>query len=165
MKIQLKQLFEIEGELLDINSSLDLSDVKLGMSNPFTEPVCLSGKVFNRAGIVSLSYTATATLHTACDRCATLLDLPVALSFVHVLVKQVNDDSNDELIVVPNLVLDLDELASSDMILELPSKVLCKEDCKGLCQKCGCNLNEQSCSCTRKQVDPRLEILSKLLEK
>ncbi|MEG2372051.1 MAG: DUF177 domain-containing protein, partial [Hydrogenoanaerobacterium sp.] len=80
------------------------------------------------------------------------------------LVKQVNDDSNDDFIVVPSLKLDLDELALSDVILELPSKVLCKESCKGLCPICGVNLNEESCTCTQKRIDPRLEILSKFLE-
>ncbi len=164
MMIDLKQLFEIVGESVNFDCNLNLSGVKLGMTNPFTEPVHLSGKVTNRAGIVSLSYTASAIAHTVCDRCLAPIDTPVVFGFEHILVKQVNDDSNDELVVVPNLVLDLDELASSDIILELPSKVLCKEDCKGICPTCGINLNEKSCNCTQKRVDPRLEILSKLLE-
>lgn len=164
MMIELKQLFEVEGDSIPIDRFLDLSDVKLGVANPFTEPVHLCGRLSHRAGIVSLSYTASATLHAACDRCLAPVDTPVVFRFEHTLVKQVNDDSNDELIVVPDLKLDLDELASSDIILELPSKVLCKEDCKGLCPTCGANLNEQICGCTHKQIDPRLEILSKLLE-
>lgn len=164
MMIDLKQLFEIVGETIDIDCCLSLSEVKLGMTNPFTEPVHLSGKITNRAGIVTLNYTASAAAHHVCDRCLAPINTPVVFGFEHILVKQVNDDSNDDFIVVPNLVLDLDELASSDIILELPSKVLCKEDCKGLCPTCGVNLNEQSCNCTQKRIDPRLEILSKLLE-
>lgn len=164
MMIDLKQLFEIEGESVKIDCDLDLSELQLGNAAPFTEPVHLDGVIRNRAGVVSLSYTARAVAHFVCDRCLAPVDTPVVYRFEHILVKQVNRDSNDELIVVPNLVLDLDELASSDVILELPSKVLCKEDCKGLCPVCGANRNEQSCECTQKRIDPRLEILSKLLE-
>lgn len=162
--IDLKQLFEITGETVEIDCALDLSEVQLGNCKPFPEPARLSGKLQNRAGIVSLNYTAAVAFHAECDRCLAPINTPAVFRFEHILVKQVNDDSNDVLIVVPNLVLDLDELALSDITLELPSKVLCKEDCKGLCQTCGANLNEQSCACTQKRIDPRLEILSKLLE-
>lgn len=164
MIIDLKQLFELEGETVAIDCELDLSQLELAAAKPFTEPIHLSGKVFNRAGIVTLSYTATTVAHMVCDRCLAPMNTPVAYNFVHILVKQVNDDGNDNFIVVPSLALDLDELASSDIILELPSKVLCKEDCKGLCAMCGVNRNETQCSCTQKRVDPRLSILSKLLE-
>mgnify|MGYP001091754997 FL=1 len=61
-------------------------------------------------------------------------------------------------------VLDLEELARTDILLELPTKVLCSEDCKGLCSQCGKNLNEGECSCEKKQIDPRLAILSQLLD-
>ncbi|MGB9809870.1 MAG: YceD family protein, partial [Caldanaerobacter sp.] len=50
------------------------------------------------------------------------------------------------------------------VILSLPMKFLCKEDCKGLCPICGTNLNYGSCSCKREDIDPRLEVLSKLLQ-
>ena len=41
---------------------------------------------------------------------------------------------------------------------------LCRQDCKGLCPSCGCNLNESVCSCGSKQADPRMAVLAKLLE-
>ena len=162
--IDLKQLFEIVGESVIIDVNLDIQEAKLGAKTLFVQPAHLSGTLQNRAGIVTLSYTVSANFHTDCDRCLAVVDTPVVFKFEHILVKQVNDDSNDDFIVVPSLVLDLDELALSDIILELPSKVLCKEDCKGLCPLCGINLNEKSCTCTEKRIDPRLEVLSKFLE-
>ena len=68
----------------------------------------------------------------------------------------------DDYIVLPDLVLDLDALAEEDVVLNLPSKVLCKDDCKGLCPQCGKNLNDGPCDC-KEPVDPRLAGLLELL--
>ena len=72
------------------------------------------------------------------------------------------NDDYDDYIVVENNVLDLDELVNEECQLFLPAKMLCKEDCKGLCQKCGKNLNYEKCECA-KEIDPRLAALSDLL--
>ena len=61
------------------------------------------------------------------------------------------------------LRLNLDELVHADVVLEFPSKFLCKDDCKGICQKCGINLNHEQCCCTDKPIDPRLAVLKDLL--
>ena len=76
--------------------------------------------------------------------------------------KLVNDD-NDEYIVVEDNVLDLTELVCEDIILSLPTRFLCREDCKGICSKCGKNLNEGKCDC-KKDIDPRMAALLELLE-
>ena len=59
--------------------------------------------------------------------------------------------------------LDVDKLIYGEILVNWPMKVLCKEDCKGVCQFCGANLNEGQCSC-KKPVDPRLEALKQLLD-
>lgn len=152
------------GECVVIDTELPLSEARLGERKLFSRPAHLSGRLQNRAGVVTLSYTASAVFDTECDRCLSPVNTPVVWSFEHILVKQLNDDTNDDFIVVPDEKLNLDELALSDIILELPSKVLCKEDCKGLCPQCGTNLNEQACTCAAKRIDPRLQILSKFFE-
>ena len=59
--------------------------------------------------------------------------------------------------------LDLNELVYSEVIVSLPMKHLCKDDCKGICVKCGKNLNEGRCDCPEKEIDPRLSALAELL--
>ncbi|MBC7324073.1 MAG: DUF177 domain-containing protein [Moorella sp. (in: Bacteria)] len=49
------------------------------------------------------------------------------------------------------------------LILALPMKQLCRENCEGLCPRCGCNLNTGTCRCEKKMVDPRLVVLEELL--
>ena len=70
----------------------------------------------------------------------------------------------DRYIVVSDGQLDLAELATADILLELPTSVLCVESCKGLCPVCGANLNEGDCGCDRSQRDPRLDKLRELLD-
>jgi uncharacterized protein len=60
--------------------------------------------------------------------------------------------------------LDLLAPVEEEIMLEMPSRTLCKDDCLGLCQKCGKNLNEGDCNCDKKEVDPRLAILKTLLK-
>ena len=59
--------------------------------------------------------------------------------------------------------LPLDELVEEELILNLPSKNLCRKDCRGLCPKCGKNLNEGLCGCRSDTIDPRLEVLRQLM--
>ena len=85
-------------------------------------------------------------------------------TFKHKLLQSIAEEYNDDYIETPDATVDLDELTTSDILLELPHKYLCKEDCQGLCQVCGKNLNTGECDCQTEEVDPRLEELSKLLE-
>ena len=164
MLIETRQLFEIEGERVEFDYQLDLTELEFWGTRPFDRPVHIVGSVCNRAGIVTLSFTVDGERTEICARCLESSRRPAHYAFEHVLVPQVNDDSNDELIAVPEGILDLDELAASDIMLELPSKTLCKEDCKGLCPQCGTNLNVSTCDCQKKQADPRLAVLSQLLK-
>lgn len=81
-----------------------------------------------------------------CDRCLSSFERSYSFDFEHVLVKSLNSD-NDEYIVTDGDDLDVDELAVNDVLLQMPTKLLCKEDCKGLCPKCGADLNISECGC------------------
>ena len=68
------------------------------------------------------------------------------------------------MILLQDYKLDMDELIYTEVVLAMPNKHLCSEDCKGICQECGKNLNDGPCDCATKTGDPRLAALSKLLE-
>lgn len=159
MKMDLKQLFDIVGEKRIIDCSLDFSKEELYGQAPFQSPVKITGQIENRAGVVRLVFGVKSVLNLVCDRCLEPFDREVSLSFDHVLVRELNTDS-DEYVVCEDGILDLAELVRADFLLELPTKVLCREDCKGLCPQCGKNLNFDSCECRKKDMDPRWEALS-----
>ena len=163
MILDLEPIFNNEGMVKQFNYELDLSEQELNGSKPFASPVKISGHAGNYTGIVELHATADFTLETACDRCAKPISLPLATKIFHTLVTSLNDETNDELLLVNELRFNLDELITEDIFLDLPSKLLCSEDCKGVCPRCGKDLNQGSCSC-EKEVDPRLAALKQLLD-
>lgn len=158
MFIALESLFSGGIELIELNYEFDFSKEEYNGVFPFTTPVRLLGKITNKAGVVEIDATACFDFTAPCDRCAAVTTKHIEVPIKHGLVSSLNDDDNDDYIVVQNMQLEIDRLILEDIYLFLPSKFLCKEDCKGLCSKCGTNLNEKSCDC-KKDIDPRLEIL------
>ena len=73
------------------------------------------------------------------------------------------DEENDEIILLENGAFDLGDLARTVFLLDLDTKILCSPDCKGLCPRCGADLNQGPCGC-KKDADPRWAALAKLLE-
>ncbi len=164
MLINIKRLFDVDGEVVPLTDNLDISDVEHWGVHPFKCPIEIHGEIRNTAGVVVLTYEADYATDIPCDRCLESVHKVYKTKFTHTLVdKLYNEDDQENYILVENGELDLSELVSSDIILELPGKNLCKEDCNGLCPKCGINLNKETCNCTTKEVDPRLAPLLELL--
>lgn len=148
MIINLRQLYEIVGEKQTVDYAVSDERLKEIKGYSFSGPVSVKGSLSNRAGIVSLNYTAAFTLNAVCDRCLEEFERPFEQSFSHILVNSLNsEDVNDEYVLTENDMLDMDELAVNDILLQMPSKMLCKDDCKGLCHHCGTNLNYNECNC------------------
>ena len=80
------------------------------------------------------------------------------------LLGDLDEDKLDEFAFIEDGFLDMDEQLREELEMEFPMRFLCKEDCKGLCSKCGKNLNEGECDCDHTDFDPRMEPLRKLLE-
>ncbi|MBQ3285525.1 MAG: DUF177 domain-containing protein [Ruminococcus sp.] len=163
MLLDLKDIFVSDGSFKDVSYTLSLSDVEISGEHPFNSPVEIRAHAENKAGMVTLDIDASFTYHTSCDRCLVPIERQFDYHFSHKLIEALEEDFNDDYIEAPDLTVDLDELASSDILLELPTKFLCRGDCQGLCQKCGHNLNLGDCGCDKTEIDPRLEALKALL--
>ncbi len=164
MQLDLKKVFQQENFILPISVELDLSDEDIYDAFPITRPVSISGKVENQNSVVVLRYRAEVEYTRECDRCLELSTESFSLSFEHILTAEIEDDESDNLIYIPDFQLDFGELAREDIILEMPIKHLCRQECKGLCPKCGCNLNLGQCDCELGEPDPRLAALRALLK-
>ncbi len=123
----------------------------------------VKGSVKNQTGIVSLTAEVSFLIDALCDRCAAPVKEENTIDISHILVSQLNDSDNDNFFLIDSMHFNLDELIREDILLSLPTKILCRDDCKGLCPYCGANLNEKQCGC-KKPVDPRLEALKKFLD-
>ena len=164
MLLALKKLFTGEAASVPFDYSLDLSDTEIDGVRPFRSPIRVTGQAAGNSEGVTLSMTAVFDYCVPCDRCAEPIESKKEYHFDHELVLELHHEDNDDYILVEQDDLDLDELVRADILLELPTKNLCKPDCKGLCPKCGTNLNSGSCECDTRQVDSRLEILKQLID-
>ena len=126
MLLQLKQIFDRVGDKKEISLEIPLEELgDYSIIGTFITPISLNGQVMNRAGVVSLDYTMRFTIRHLCDRCLNEFDREYTFDISHILVKSLSSD-NDEYIVCQESKLDLNELAISDLLLQLPTKVLCK---------------------------------------
>ena len=148
MKLNLKQIFNITGESRDIDFSILPEEIGQLKGVAFVSPLAVKGRVYNRADLVTLEYTADLTLRHTCDRCLSEFERSYNYDFSHIVVPSVSND-NDEYIVAEDMSIDLNEIVISDSLLQLPSKILCREDCRGICPVCYCNLNETDCNCLK----------------
>ena len=164
MLLQCRSLFMGEIKSLPIDTELDFSQVEFQGVYPFPETVRVTGAVNVRAGVVQLSARAVFVFHGQCDRCLSPFTQAYDVPLEHTLVATLEDEENDDYILLDQYQLDLADLTLADILLELPYKSLCRDDCRGLCPMCGKNLNEGLCGCTRQSVDPRLDVLRQLLE-
>ena len=164
MLFELKSVFQNEGEEKQVNYKLDIADIDIDGVFPFRTPIDVTATAKNRASLVSLSIRACFSYSRSCDRCSTDFTREIDMLFEHKLAQTLVDDGNDDYIETPDFKLELDDIVVSDILLSLPQKNLCKDDCKGLCQICGKNLNEGDCSCDKREIDPRLEMLKQFMD-
>lgn len=164
MKIDLTNLFNGSNESVSIDYFLNLSDLEYGTYYPLKDDVKIKGSVYQRADIVHLDLSVSFKFIGVCDRCAEEIHKDYCFELNKILVPNVSGDADfDDYIVVENGILNLDDLVEEEIQLFLPSKMLCSEDCKGLCAKCGKNLNMGKCDC-KKEIDPRMSALLQLLD-
>ena len=155
--------FELEPRNSFKNHFSALNDIR------FSSPLAVSGTITNTAGYIRMLLTLSVDYIATCARC--LEDVSGSFSFdvertvvTPRMTEGLTEDRIDELVVVKDGFLDVDELLLEVLELSIPFRFLCREDCLGLCSKCGKNLNEGPCGCDTREFDPRLEPLRRLLE-
>ena len=166
MLLGLAKIIDCPGASVSFSTSVDLSDLCYGISYPVSEPVKAEGTVRNTAGVLVMTGEISTCIHGTCDRCADHFDRDINLPINVVLVTEMANEENEDEWVFPleGDSADLDDIVRTVFVLNLDSKLLCKEDCQGLCCRCGKNLNDGPCNC-QKELDPRFAALKQLLEK
>lgn len=127
----------------------------------FVRPIAVSGDISSNGDTITLIAKVKTELELTCSRCLEKFNYPLNLN----LTEEFSFDAeieDENIIILNNDNLDVTEVVENSIILTLPMKKLCNEDCKGLCQNCGTNLNNQSCGCYKDNIDPRLAKLKQL---
>ena len=166
MIINLAELSDVT-KIFEFTSQPDLEEETIRL----TKPAEVAGKL--KKGIAQVDVTGEIKGETEvdCSRClspfALKLDIPFKVSYVseeHYTKDAEAEIRNEdlEIAIYENEEINLDELVREQILLNLPTQILCREDCKGLCQQCGANKNVKSCDCETKEIDPRWSALKDL---
>ena len=173
VRIDLRPLLAGDRELsfayeLDLGiDPADTTSVLYGAS--FPSPMKVKGDITNTAGYMRMALHASVDYSTSCARCLAPINGVFELNLEKTvaskdLLGNLNDDIPDDYAIIEDGFLDADELVLEQLELEFPGRFLCREDCRGLCQRCGKNLNEGECDCAKREIDPRLLPLQKILD-
>lgn len=160
MRVNVSDIIKTEGAGIDVNFSDNLPGVReYDTSVEFKPSFEFTGRIVNLGGLLKLSGGLHFEFSANCLRCLkqvdTVSDIKVEESFV-----EVSKSDDVDAYTFEGNVVDIDKPLMDNIILALPMKIICSEDCKGLCKTCGTNLNIKNCNCDEREiVDPRMEIL------
>ena len=163
MRLDLRELIVNPALRLPFHLELETDNLDFPSVCEYLNPPVAEGVVYNEAGILHMQCIITADMLCICDRCGQQFESIKETAVDAVLVEEESEE-NPELFVLEGTEIDAQEVLSTCFILDMETKFLCREDCKGLCARCGKNLNLGPCGCG-KDIDPRFAVLEQLLDK
>jgi uncharacterized protein len=171
MQIQLFDVSSFDGKSIHVTAELEMNEISFRMGSfpiiskePFELTVTNTGnKVLEVTGEGSI------TVQIPCDRCLENVDVQIPFVVDRKLdMKLANEERQEDLeeqAYLNGMDLDVDQLVRLEVLMGWPLKVLCREDCKGICDRCGKNLNDGACDCDDSPKDPRMAAISDIFRK
>ena len=134
---------------------LEKSPITLHIANQENKRLLIQGDVDVKLGI-------------SCGRC--LEEVPTPIHFrvdktLSITDDGIIDEDMEETDYLIGFELDVDKLVYAEILVNWPMRVLCKDDCKGICKVCGMNLNKGACSCQRTELDPRMAAIQDIFNR
>jgi uncharacterized protein len=169
MRIELAKLEDTRGafdQAFD-PGEFDLNDERVRLS----KPASVTGQIKRDGSKLKIGGTIQAEVEVDCDRCLQTITLPIVteIGLEYITVEEYNrlhdaelSEEDLTLSVFDGETIDIDEIVREQLLLAVPTQVLCQENCKGLCPECGANRNRTECSCKQEAVDPRWAALKEL---
>lgn len=165
MQINLSELFAVEGMQKQYKIPIEM-EVFQSPAGPYPiikgKPVelCIT-HVKNRN--LKISGNLDLHLQIPCDRCLESVEVPIQTEISKDVDMNLTEgervENLDEQPYISGHNLDVDRLVYDELIVNMPMKVLCRENCKGVCNRCGANLNYGTCDCDVTELDPRMSVI------
>ncbi len=164
LQLDIGRLKRSQGESSRFELAVELPSLELqGESISFAGPANAVLTVLNTGKNLVVEGIVSGTIELTCSRCLKHFifdfEAPIEETYVHSM-----DNYAEQAIPYSGDMLDLTPEVLKSILLELPMKAVCSEECRGLCPKCGSDLNKDGCGCVHGDVDPRLSVLKNLLE-
>lgn len=169
MRIELENVEGGKGDFAHAYKPEDLNPVDERIS--LTEPATITGKIRLAGNEVFVNGHVETRAKVECDRCLQPVEMPVNTDFAleYIPGSEYESGSAAELTeaemsvsVFDGEAIDVDEIVKEQVLLAVPTRMLCREDCKGICPECGTDRNTGDCNCTTEDIDPRWAALKKL---
>ena len=173
MQINLDKLIRREIDKIDLNFSQKIDTINYcDNSYKLTSPINVNGKVSNTNKGLYLDIDVDFTILDNCARCLDEVEVPIEYSIEGFLVKEGFDEDEfeeDDAFIYDGQELNLVDIIEQTLDFNIPARILCNEDCQGLCHECGANLNKQECSCSENAndeeiIDPRFAKLKDIFK-
>lgn len=165
MLINLTDVLTSEGKTEEQQVSIEMTSFSNGLEQfPIIEKTPVNLLLSNNGkGKARIEGKAKLVLKMNCDRCLKEVDEVINLDFFREVfapdeIAESTDDECDQSFM-EGYQLNVEDLINDEILLSLPMKVLCKEDCKGICRQCGKDLNEGECGCDTFVPDPRMAVI------
>ena len=165
MQINLSELLTVNGKSKQYEATLDMDKFRCNagqFSVVHKQPVQINiTHTGNRKLIIDCE--CKLSVEFPCDRCLKPVIHQFELSFDRDVDLEVTEEERlealDEQSYINGYNLDVDQLVYGELIVNMPMKVLCSDSCKGICNRCGINLNFESCHCDDTELDPRMSVI------
>ncbi len=164
MLVNLSDVLTSEGRQMSMEVPLEMTIFKSGMGSfEIAEKSPVSFTFTNiEPEKAKVEGNVKLTFRTNCDRCLTEVPTILDLTFERIVTSPevaAEDEDADDLSFMEGYQLDVETFVYNEIIGNWPAKVLCKEDCKGLCPVCGQNRNVRDCGCDTFVPDPRMAVI------
>ena len=164
MNFNVSSLLRCNDTELSFEETMDLSGELFHGHALFSQCVKVSCRIENRAGSLKLYADLNTVLSTICARCLKELEIPLSVHVESLMSETIQNADNEDILPIVDARVDPTALFYDMICLNVEPRYYCDEACLGLCPTCGKNLNESTCACIQKEVDPRLAVLKKLLD-
>ncbi len=162
MLVNLSDVLTSEGKVTTLSVPLEMTSFRSGMGNFRILQASPISFVITNAGIgkARIEGNASLTFQARCDRCLTEVPVTLDLEFDELVVSPdvtvTDEDADETLSFMEGFQLNVEIFVCEEILMNWPMKILCREDCKGVCPKCGKNRNEGDCGCDTFVPDPRM---------
>jgi len=160
MKIKITEIFKTHDSSIDV----EVKSMKLEMSGldvEILDGIKFNGKITNIKGTLVLTGGLIFSYNTICFRCLKQLKKSLTIRINERYSTDVDEDGLNYSII--GNYIDIDKALSDNIVLSLPMKEYCKDDCKGLCIKCGAIIDEGQCNCKEDDyINPQFEVLKEI---
>lgn len=165
LQLDVARLKRSPGESVTFELMADMPPMEMtGEKISFDEPVKAVLNATNTGQTIMVEGTVSGVLQLNCCRCLEPFHYPVEVPFAEIYTTAVEKAKEEEAILFSGDILDVTPEALKCLIMALPMKAVCHEECQGLCPGCGQNLNQGRCGCAGTEVDPRLSVLRDILK-